>query len=241
MPRKKAPEIVCYKCKQKFLGLDSFRGEYRIPHGGVKNIQLCNKCLHETNALWWGETKTIERHIQEKIEYYTRQHGIDRYADAKRTACEEISEYLTDHCNIFNGHNNKAPNEKDLSQLELTARNIIHDDFKINCAEQITLLKGDVYRYKVDGLILTGRREVVLEFDSSYYHSTDEQKERDSHKDFMLTEYGDYVVVRISEDIIKNDKPGFKSLVLNAIFGTKQSNPRLSLSTKIPTSPSSSV
>ena len=49
-----------------------------------------------------------------------------------------------------------------------------------------------------------------------------QQKERDRYKDFMLTKYGGYIVVRISEDVIKYDKPGFRSRLLNAMHGIKQ-------------------
>jgi hypothetical protein len=175
MPKKKIPDFTCSKCKQKFLGLDSFHGEFTIPIGETKEIKLCRKCLSEIVALLAGETRTIKRHIQEKIEYYTKQHGIDRYADAKRTAYEEISEYLTENCTIFNGYNNKARNGKDLSQLELTARSIIHDDFNINFTEQVILSYSDVYRYKVDGLILTGKKKWLL---SLIHHTITAQSSR---------------------------------------------------------------
>jgi very-short-patch-repair endonuclease len=80
---------------------------------------------------------------------------------------------------------------------------------------------------------------VALEFDSSYYHSTEQQKEKDSYKDFMLTKYGGYDVVRISENTIKYEKPSFRSLVLNAMYGVKQRRTKASI--QIPSSPTSTV
>jgi very-short-patch-repair endonuclease len=239
MTKKGIPDFVCFKCKERFLGLDSFHGEYRIRHGGVKNIQLCEKCLRETDALWWDETKTIGRHIQEKIEYHTEQHGIDRHADAKRTAYEEISDLLTNQSTIFNGNNSKVGYGRDLNKLELRARRIVHDKFKINCEEQVQLtVQGR--RYVVDGLIMLKGKEVVLEYDSDYYHNTEQQREKDRYKDLMLTNAG-YNVVRISEDIIKYEKPSFRSSILDAMYGRRQRNTRISLSTEISLPSSSTI
>jgi hypothetical protein len=66
----------------------------------------------------------------------------------------------------------------------------VHEGFKINCEEQVIItVQGE--RFEVDGLIQASKRkDVVLEYDSDYYHSKEQQKERDRYKDFMLTEYG---------------------------------------------------
>lgn len=66
-------EFDCSKCDIHFLGLPSFHGKYRIPHsGGVREVNLCSKCLAETDALWSGETKTIVRHIERFFQNYRR-------------------------------------------------------------------------------------------------------------------------------------------------------------------------
>jgi|GEM_PF-5003096 hypothetical protein len=221
MTKRSISEFGCYKCGLRFQGQASFQGEYTLYRGDVKKIQLCSKCCRETTRLWLNETKTIERHIKEKIECYARQHGIDKYADAKRTISEEILCLLTDECVIFDGNNSKIGYGRDLNKLELRARKIVHDDFMINCEEQVQLTV-DGNRFVVDGYIQIKGKEVVLEYDSDYYHSTEQQKERDRYKDFMLTKYGGYIIVRISEDVIKYDKPGFRSRLLNALHGIRQ-------------------
>jgi very-short-patch-repair endonuclease len=221
MTKTKVSEFVCSKCKHKFQGLPSFQGEYAIRYSGVKNIRLCKMCLHETNALWDNEPKTIERHIREKIEYYTRQHGIDRFANAKRIASEEILELLTNQSVMFNGNNFRIGYGKDLNRFELKVRELVHDEFRINCEEQVQIsIRGR--RYVVDGLIELKGKCVVLEYDSDYYHSTEQQKQKDQDKDFTLTEFGGYTVLRISEDIIKNEKSRFRSHILDAMYGIKQ-------------------
>jgi hypothetical protein len=128
-------EFDCVKCHQKFLGLDSFHGEYHIKQVDVKEVRLCSKCLNETKALWDNETEVIKRRIKERIEEYARHHRIDKYADAKRTECEKILDLLENHCILFNGDNVRSIRNRDLSQLELSARGTIHDEFKINCEE----------------------------------------------------------------------------------------------------------
>ena len=170
-------EFDCYKCKHRFQGQASFQGEYTLYRGDVKKIQLCSKCCRETNALWLNETKTIERHIKEKIEYYARQHGIDKYADAIRTAYEEELCLLTKESVIFNGNNSRIGYGRDLNKFELRARNIVHDDFMINCEEQVQLTV-DGNRFVVDGYIQIKGKEVVLEYDSDYYHSTEAAKRK---------------------------------------------------------------
>lgn len=165
MPKKKQEKTFkCTKCHHTFLCQESFYGRCSMPYDEVYEVKLCSRCLIETNALWNGETKTIEREINEKIEYHTSRHGIDKYADAKRTAIEEISDFLTNHCLLFNGENGNCSNNRDLTHLEKTARRIIHDDFKINC-EQQPQVYGSAYSYRVDGLIETKGRSIVLEFD----------------------------------------------------------------------------
>jgi very-short-patch-repair endonuclease len=197
---------------------------------------LCSKCLAETQALWSGETKKIERQIEEDIEYWTRRHGINKYADANRTAYENLLDLLANHCVTFNGDNLKASGGRDLTTLELIARRIIHDEFKINCEEQIILYSSYFPRgYTVDGLI---GDNLVLEYDG-YYHSRSDQKDRDSHRDFMLTEYGKYKVLRFSKDEINNDKSGFKTRILDGILDIKQRKPKVSLPAQIPASPTS--
>ena len=140
MIKRKVPEFDCYKCDHRFQGQASFQGEYSLYHGDVKKIQLCTKCCRETIRLWLNETKTIERQIKKKIEHYTRQHGIDKYADAKRTAYEEILHLLTKETIIFDGNNSRSGYQGDLSKLEQLGRKTIHEDFMINCEEQIVLL-----------------------------------------------------------------------------------------------------
>jgi hypothetical protein len=78
MKEKNKKTFDCTKCGYIFLGVESFHGEYLIPHGEVRDVKLCSKCLAETDSLWSGETKTIVRQIEEKIEYLTRRHAIDR-------------------------------------------------------------------------------------------------------------------------------------------------------------------
>jgi very-short-patch-repair endonuclease len=221
MTKRKVPEFDCYKCDHRFQGQASFQGEYSLYQGNVKKIQLCRRCCRETDRLWLNETKIIERQIKKKIEYYTRQHGIDKYADAKRTAYEELLHLLTNETIIFDGSNSRSGYQGDLSKLELMARKIVHEDFMINCEEQVQItLQGE--RFVVDGLITLKGKEVVLEYDSDYYHTTEQQKERDRYRDYMLTEYGGYTVVRVSEDMIKYEKPKFRSLILDAMYGIKQ-------------------
>jgi very-short-patch-repair endonuclease len=219
MSKKKEPdEFTCFKCKVKFRGQASFHGESRQSYDGVTEIRLCCKCTSEARALWTGESKSIERQIREKIDYCVSQHGIDKYADAKRTTYEEILDLLSNHCIIFNGDNLRGHWGRDKTQLELTAHRIIHNEFKINCAEQIKVLD----RYTVDGLIETEGKSIALEYDG-YHHSTDEQKEKDRHRDSMLIEYGRYKVLRIPADIIYNNKPYFRTILLDALYDVKHS------------------
>ena len=228
-------EFVCSKCHQTFLGLDSFHGEYQNLQDGIGQMRLCTKCLSETMALLNGETEFIMREVRERIEECTRQHRIDKYADAKRIAYEEILDLLENHCILFNGNNVRCIRNRDLSTLERAARRIIHDEFKINCEEQIQL-SGSYYDYTVDGLISTGRgKDVVLEYDG-YWHGTYEQKVKDRHKDSVLTEEG-YDVLRIPEHLIKNDKSQFKTLILDALYGVKHGSKKTTLQTQSPLSP----
>ena len=230
-------EFDCSKCNQKFLGLDSFHGEYRIRRDGLVVVRLCRQCLVETKALWDDETKIIIRAIREKIEECTRQHGINKYADAKRTVYEEVLDFLENQTLLFNADNGRSIGSRDLSQLELSARGIVRDEFKINCEEQIQLI-GNYYDYTVDGLISTGRgKDVVLEYDG-YWHGTYEQKEKDRYKDSVLIENG-YNVLRISEHIIKNDRSRFKTLILDALYGVKHNSKEKTLQTQTPVSPPS--
>jgi very-short-patch-repair endonuclease len=210
-------EFTCFKCRVKFRGQASFHGEYRQIYGGVTEIRLCCKCTFETGALWNGESKSIERQIKEKIDYCVSQHGIVKYADAKRTAYEEILDLVSNHCIIFNGDNLKSHWGRDITQLELTARRIIHNEFKINCEEQVKLID----RYTVDGLIETEGKSIALEYDG-YHHSTNEQKEKDRHRDSMLFEYGGYKVLRIPSDIIYSNKPYFRTILLDALYHVKR-------------------
>jgi hypothetical protein len=66
---------------QTFQGLDSFHGEFSV---GRKDVKLCTKCFAETMALWFEEPKKIERHLLKEIGNLISQHGINRFADAKR-------------------------------------------------------------------------------------------------------------------------------------------------------------
>ena len=237
MTKREVSEFDCYKCELRFQGQASFQGEYSLYMGDVKKIQLCGKCSRETNALWSNQTKTIKRRIREKIEHYTRQHGIDKYADAKRTAYEEILHLLTEETIIFDGNNSRSGYQGDLSKLELLARKIVHEDFRINCQEQVQItVQGE--RFVVDGYITLKGKVVVLEYDSEYYHSTEQQKQRDEYKDHMLTNRG-YTVVRIPEDIIKYERPSFRSLILDAMYGIKQKKNNTSI--QVPSNEISSV
>jgi very-short-patch-repair endonuclease len=110
---------------------------------------------------------------------------------------------------MFNGYNARSGYGRDLSSTELAARRIVHGENKINFEEQIKLCVPG-YRCIVDGLISMGSKQIALEFDSDYWHRTEEQKEKDSNKDSILIENG-YKVVRVSEQIIKNDKSRFKT------------------------------
>jgi very-short-patch-repair endonuclease len=129
---------------------------------------------------------------------------------------------------IFDGNNSRSGYLGDQSKLELMARKIVHEEFMINCEEQVMITKQGE-RFIVDGLITLKGKSVVLEFDSEYYHSTKQQKERDSYKDRVLTEYGGYTVVRIPEDIIKYERPRFRSLILDAMCGIKQRKNKASM------------
>ena len=224
--RKEIPGFECTKCDQMYLGLDSFHGEYSISHGEVKNVHLCSKCLAETVALWNGEPKLIERHFIKEIEKWTSLHALDRSADAKRVANEVALDYIR-NCVTFDGYNDRSGWGRDLTGLEQTARKIVHDDFRINCEEQVRI-RVLSSRYIVDGLIHLKGKDVVLEYDSDYYHGTEEQKEKDSYKDFQLTHYGRYNVVRVSEEIIKNEKPIFMSRVLDAMHSIRQRKNKVS-------------
>jgi len=224
-------EFDCSKCYIHFLGLPSFHGEYRVRHGDVKNIQLCMKCLNETMAAWVGEPNYLRGQIEREIEKCIRQHKVDRNADAKRTAYEKILD-LMDNSTMFNGYNERAGYGRDLSNTELEARRIVHSDFKINFEEQVR-----VGGYLMDGLVKIGREEIDLEFDGGYWHRTEEQKERDRLRDTALTNRG-YKVVRIPEQIIKNDKSQFKTLVLDALFNVKRSNNKIEVP-KLPVAPAS--
>jgi very-short-patch-repair endonuclease len=221
--RKEHIEFRCSKCKVGFRGVDSFHGEYRISIGGVTKIQLCMKCLNEMMAVWNGECNYLRGHIEKEIESCTKQHVIDKCADAKRTAFEKVLD-LMDNSTMFNGYNERSGYGRDLSSTELAARRIVHGENKINFEEQIGI-RVQGYRCIVDGLIPIGRKQIVLEFDSDYWHRTEEQKERDSNKDSILVESG-YKVVRVSEQIIKNDKSQFKTLLLDALFDVKRSTKR---------------
>jgi hypothetical protein len=228
MIKRKVSEFVCYKCKNRFLGEASFQGEFTIQYGQVKIIELCSKCLRETNALWSNESKKIERQIEKKIEYYARQHGIDRYANAKRSAYEGALHLLTKESILFDGNNSTSGYSGDLSKLELMARMTIHEDFMINCEDQIQLtVQGE--RFVVDGLIHIKRKWIVVEYDSAYYHSSTRQKQRDEYKDYMLTEYGGYTVARVPENIIKHEKPDFRSRLLDGMCGIKQKKNKASI------------
>jgi len=232
-------EFDCSKCDIHFLGLPSFHGEYRIPHsGGVREVNLCSKCLAETDALWSGETKTIVRQIEEKIDYLSRQHAIDRNAE-KRIAYVDVLDFLVTRCTIFDGYNVKSGYGRDLSQLELHARKMIHGDFRINFDEQVQLSRRyPRYRYVADGLMKIGKREVVLEFDSEYRHGSDDQQERDYFRDLHLREDG-YQVVRIPEQVIKNDRSGLKNLLLDVIYNVKRGSKKRVVSTQPTVSPTS--
>jgi very-short-patch-repair endonuclease len=128
---------------------------------------------------------------------------------------------LTNETIIFDGNNSRSGYQGDLSKLEQLGRKIINEGFMINCEEQVQLsVQGE--RFVVDGLIHIKRKWVVVEYDSDYYHSTPQQKQRDEYKDYMLTKYGGYTVVRIPENIIKYEKPDFRSLLLNGMCGIKQ-------------------
>jgi very-short-patch-repair endonuclease len=122
-----------------------------------------------------------------------------------------------DNCVMFNGYNDRTGYGRDISSNEVEARRIVHGEFKINYEERIKL-SGLDYRYVVDGYIPAGRKKIVLEFDSDYWHRTEQQKEKDSDKNFILTENG-YEVVRVSENLIKSNKSQFKTLILDALFG----------------------
>src|SRR5688500_13275434 len=87
-------EFTCSKCKEKFRGLDTFHGEYRIMRSDVKDIQLCMKCLNETAATWDGELNNLRGQITREIENCIRQHRIDRYADAKIPAYEKVLDLI---------------------------------------------------------------------------------------------------------------------------------------------------
>ena len=127
MTKKEHIEFRCYKCKVGFRGVDSFHGVYRVSIGGVTNIQLCMKCLNETMAVWNGEAKFLRGHIEKEIESCTRQHRIDKYADAKRTTFEKVLD-LMDNSIIFNGYNERSGYGRDLSSTELAARRIVHGE-----------------------------------------------------------------------------------------------------------------
>lgn len=233
MPKRKVEfdEFTCTKCKVRFWGLDSFHGEYRVRHDDVKNIQLCMKCLKETEAVWVGEPNYLKGQIEREIENWTRQHKVDRNADAKRIICEQVLD-LMDNSNIFNGYNERAGYGRDLSNTELEARRIVHGEFKINFEEQVRD-RG----YLIDGVLTIGKKDIALEFDGGYWHRTDEQKERDKMRDTVLTNRG-YKVVRIPEQIIKNDKSKFKSLLLDALFNVKRNNNKIKVP-KLPVAPAS--
>jgi hypothetical protein len=89
---------------------------------------------------------------------------------------------------MFNGNNSRTGYGRDLTKLELRAHKIVHDDFMINCEGQV-LLTVQGSRFLVDGFINVKGNEVVLEYDSAYYHSSEQEKERERYKDFMLTKY----------------------------------------------------
>lgn len=176
----------CHKCEEDFWGSDSFHGAYTIMRSDVKNVQLCLKCTYETTATWSGEAYYLRGQIEREIENCIMQHGIDRHADVKRIAYEKVLD-LIDNSEMFNGYNKRSGYGRDLSNTELEARRIVHGEFKINFEEQIKLTRNG-FRYLVDGLIpMKGKeKDIVLEFDSDYWHSTDEQKEKDRYKDSKL-------------------------------------------------------
>lgn len=211
-------EFDCTKCRNHFLGQDSLHGELRVETDGIKRLSLCYKCHTEVLALLGGECQYIERHIKERIEHYANRHGKDNHADAKRIAYEEILDLLANHCTMFDGENLKSYWGKDMTQLERTARRTIHD-FNINCEEQVRIPIIS-HRSIVDGLIHTKGKSIVLEYDGQYHHTLEKQKEKDEYKDFMLTEYGGYKVLRIPYDIIY-DTSRFRTILLDALYGVR--------------------
>ena len=236
MTKKKEPdEFTCSKCKVKFRGLDSFHGEYRVMRGDVLNVQLCLKCLYETVSSWNGEFDIFRAQIEREKENCIRQHKIDRNADAKRIVYEKMLD-LIDNSIMFNGYNEHSGYRKDKSSMELQARRIIHGDCKVNFEEQVQLTNRSHYSYVVDGLIL-GKKPVVLEFDSAYWHSTPEQKEYDNRKDVMLSEYGGYRVQRIPQRVIENDKSRLMTLLLNALYNVKNNSKKTELPTQVSAQP----
>ena len=135
---------------------------------------------------------------------------------------------MTKETIIFDGNNSRSGYQGDLSKLEQLGRKTIHEDFMINCEEQVQLsVQGE--RFVVDGLIHIKRKCVVVEYDSAYYHSSPQQIQRDEYKDYMLTKYGGYTVVRIPENIIKYEKPDFRSRLLNGMCGIKQGKNKASI------------
>jgi hypothetical protein len=79
------------------------------------------------------------------------------------------------NCVTFNGFNDRTSRTNGLEQ---TAAMTVHDELHINCDGQVRLSFPSFYNATVDGLIQINRKNVVLEYDGSGYHSTKEQKSR---------------------------------------------------------------
>jgi very-short-patch-repair endonuclease len=183
---------------------------------------------------WTGEFDILRAQIEREKENCIRQHKIDRNADAKRIVYEKVLD-LIDNSIMFNGYNERSGYRKDKSNMELEARRKIHGDCKVNFEEQVQLTAGVNYRYVVDGL-LPGKKPVVLEFDSPYWHSTPEQKEYDNRKDVILSNHG-YRVQRIPQRVIENDKSLLMTLLLNAFYNVKNNSKKTELPTQVSTQP----
>jgi very-short-patch-repair endonuclease len=235
MSKKKEPdEFRCSKCIANFRGSDSFHGEFQVRRGSVLKIQLCMKCLYETIAGWDGEFNNLRAQIEREKENCIRQHKIDRNADAKRIAYDKVLD-LIDNSTMYNGYNERTGYVRELSGTEIEGRRIVHSEYKINFEEQVKTGSGHI----VDGLIHRGKKWIALEFDSAYYHSTEEQKERDRKKDAALAMHG-YKVVRIPEKIIKNknDRSQLMTILLDALYDVKRGNNKVEVP-KLPVAPAS--
>jgi hypothetical protein len=199
--------FTCVKCKRTLRGKPSM---HIMAPGiiGFENVHLCRKCCSENVAFLQNQMNSLVKGLDEGIQGYIDEHGINEHADALRVELELTRNYIK-RMTMYYGNN---AIKKESEKLGCEILDELHLNYQIEQPIKVPDSYDRPRTYRVDVYI---EPKLALEFDGRIHDKLEGVKAHDKIKDYHLRQAG-FIVLRFGMNDLQERKSDVKSRILDA-------------------------